>query len=467
VFTLAADLANPQSLWEQILGFLTDFDAMFPGFTAVVGKAQKPFFLVAFVLIVYHLIKRLSGHGSREAQLRAIASAAVFSLLVALCNKEANLIKEAFIALETEIGATSKTPKLIEQKKEEMIVALTKGIEDKSGNSGGAGDDKGSLYYLTHWGAAMEKGIEGIVPSIGGLIIQLGSWVLIFWCKFASLIAWGFWLVQQFLFQFSLIFLPAMVALIAVGGLSSIGTRYVMSIIGLLSWPLGWAFVNVGTEAMLTAIVNTLKSSSASDYELTTYLWAYAICTVIPLWIILGYCFVPFVIQRMVMSGANAAQGLIGQAAGAAIGAAALGAGIAATSGQSSGGGSQVSAGSSSGASAGAGSNSESSGGGTAPFRNPQRSASTATAALGAIAAVSSMASAPFDQLAQDAGAAPMSGSISATSPSPSSSGEAPTLVSRIQQSQAMAASAPPPLAGLTPSSAAARDEVERRRGTI
>lgn len=453
---LAADLANPQSLWENILSFLTDFDAMFPGFTGVVEKAQKPFFLIAFVLIVYHLIKRLSGPGSRETQLRALASAAVFSLLVALCNKEAYLVKTGFTAIEAEMGATSKTPKLIEQKKEEMIVALTKGIEDKSGS--GAGDDKGSLYYLTHWSEAFEKGIEGIVPSIGGLMIQLGSYVLIFWCKLASVIAWGFWLVQQFLFQFSLIFLPAMIAMIAVGGLSSIGTRYVMSMVGLLSWPMGWGFVNVGTEAMLTSVVNTLKSANASDYEMTTYLWAYAICSVIPLWIILGYCFVPFVIQRMVTSGANAAQGLIGQAAGAAIGAAALGAGFVAASGGSP----TPSASSTSGPSSEGGGTSGDGGGGG---RNPQRAAA---AAMGAIAAISPLASAPFDQLAQDAGAAPMGGGTgSAMTAATSGSGEAPSMESRIQQSQAMAAQTPPPMDGLTPSSAAARDEVERRRGSI
>lgn len=452
---LAADLANPQSLWEKILSFLTDFDAMFPGFTGVVENAQKPFFLIAFVLIVYHLIKRLSGPGSRETQLRALASAAVFSLLVALCNKEAYLVKAGFTAIESEMGATSKTPKLIEQKKEEMIVALTKGIEDKSGS--GAGDDKGSLYYLTHWGEAFEKGIEGIVPSIGGLMIQLGSYVLIFWCKLASVIAWGFWLVQQFLFQFSLIFLPAMIAMIAVGGLSSIGTRYVMSMVGLLSWPMGWGFVNVGTEAMLTSVVNTLRSASASDYELTTYLWAYAICSVIPLWIILGYCFVPFVIQRMVTSGANAAQGLIGQAAGAAIGGAALGAGFAAGFG-----GSPTTSASSTGGSSTEGGTSGDGGGGG---RNPQRAAA---AAMGAIAAISPLASAPFDQLAQDAGAAPMGGGTgSAMTAATSGSGDVPSMESRIQQSQAMAAHSPAPMEGLTPSSAAARDEVERRRGSI
>ncbi len=461
---LAADLANPQGLWEKILSFLTDFDAMFPGFTGVVVKAQKPFFLIAFVLIVYHLMKRLSGPGSRETQLRALASAAVFSLLVALCNKEANLVKSAFAEIETEMGATSRTPRLIEQKKEEMIVALTKGIEDKSGS--GVGDDKGSLYYLTHWSEAFEKGIEGIVPSIGGLMIQLGSYILIFWCKLASVIAWGFWLVQQFLFQFSLIFLPAMIAMIAVGGLSSIGTRYVMSMIGLLSWPMGWGFVNVGTEAMLTSVVNTLRSASASDYEMTTYLWAYAICSVIPLWIIFGYCFVPFVIQRMVTSGTNAAQGLIGQTAGAAIGAAALGAGFVATSAGSSamsasstGGGSSSSGGSNEGG--GTNGNGDSGGGG-------RKSPLSAAGAMGSIAAIAPLASAPFDQLAQDAGAAPMGGATSsAMTPATSATGETPSMESRIQQSQAMAAQTPPPMDGLTPSSAAARDEVERRRGSI
>ena len=455
---LAAELANPQALWEKILSFLTDFDAMFPGFTGVVEKAQKPFFLIAFVLIVYHLIKRASGAGSRESQLRAIASATVFSLLVALCNKEANLVKSAFTAIEAEMGATSKTPKLIEQKKEEMIVALTKGIEDKSGS--GAGDDKGSLYYLTHWSEAFEKGIEGIVPSIGGLMIQLGSYVLIFWCKLASVIAWGFWLVQQFLFQFSLIFLPAMIAMIAIGGLSSIGTRYVMSMVGILSWPMGWGFVNVGTEAMLTSVVNTLRSAGASDYELTTYLWAYAICSVIPLWIILGYCFVPFVIQRMVTSGANAAQGLIGQAAGAAIGAAALGAGFVAASG-----GSPTPSGSNTTGTSSDGGSESGEGNGGGGGRNPQRAAA---AAMGAIAAISPLASAPFDQLAQDAGATPMGGGAnSAMNAATSDSGDAPSMESRIQQSQAMAAHTPPPMDGLTPSSAAARDEVERRRGSI
>ncbi len=292
---------------------------MFPGFNGVALNAQKPFFLIAFVMVVYHLVQRLSGPGSKESQLRAIGSAMVLAACIALSNSGAKLVQTGFTTIQTDMGAGNSAPDLVEAKKEELIVAMTVGVEEKAATA--AGDTKGALYYLTHWGDAIDKGIESLVPSIGGLIIQVASFFLIFWAKLASLIAWGFWLIQQFLFTFSLIFLPAMIAMIGVGSLRSIGTRYVMSVVGLLSWPMGWGLVNVGTEAMLTSAVNTVKAAPAADWEITTYLWAIATVSIIPFWMIFGYAFVPFVIQRMVTSGANAASGLIGQTAGAAIGA--------------------------------------------------------------------------------------------------------------------------------------------------
>ena len=436
---LAAELANPQNLWEKFLAFLTDFEAMFPGFNGVALNAQKPFFLIAFVMVVYHLVQRLSGPGSKESQLRAIGSAMVLAACIALSNSGAKLVQTGFTTIQTDIGAGNSSPDLVEAKKEELLVAMTVGVEEKAATA--AGDSKGALYYLTHWGDAIDKGIESLVPSIGGLIIQVASFFLIFWAKLASLIAWGFWLIQQFLFTFSLIFLPAMIAMIGVGSLRSIGTRYVMSVVGLLSWPMGWGLVNVGTEAMLTSAVNTIKAAPATDWEITTYLWAIAIVSIIPFWMIFGYAFVPFVIQRMVTSGANAASGLIGQTAGAAIGAGAAiatggaslaagaaagagGGGSAAGAGASSSGGSTGTGsgggGSSGGASDAAGSGMSggggggqsgggSSSGGTAgagesPSGGSSEGGNSLAASAGAIAAAAAMAQGPFDELAKESG---------------------------------------------------------------
>lgn len=458
---LAADVANPQALWEKLLAFLTDFEAMFPGFNAVALNAQKPFFLIAFVMVVHHLVQRLSGPGSRESQIRAIASSVVLALCIALSNQAAKMVQTGFTSIQQEMGAGNTTPKLVEERKEELLVAMTAGVEQKV--AGGTGESKGSLYYLTHWGDAIDKGIESIVPSIGGLIIQGASFMLVFFAKVSSLISWGFWLVQQFLFTFSLIFLPAMIAMMGVGSLRSIGTRYVMSIVGLLSWPMGWGLVNTGTEAMLASVVNTIKTAPSSDWEITTYLWAIAIVSIIPLWMIFGYAFVPFVIQRMVTSGANAASGLIGQAAGASIGAGAAVAtgGVSLAAGMAGGGASPGGASSGSG-SAGAGGGSVSggmaassgsggaaSGGGSAAASASPPGAgavgggspgsgsggssaggggdSAASSAAGAIAAASAAAQAPFEELAKESGN-------------------------------------PSPAASLSPSSSAARDAVKRRQ---
>ena len=444
MFFFAAELANPQQLWERLLAFLTDFEAMFPGFNNVALNAQKPFFLIAFVMVVYHLVQRLSSPGSRESQLRAIGGAAVLSVCIALSNSGAKLIQTGFSSIQNDMGAGNSAPDLVEAKKEELIVAMTVGVEEKVAN--GAGDSKGAIYYLTHWGDAIDKGIESILPSLGGLMIQGASFFLVFWGKLASLIAWGFWLIQQFLFTFSLIFLPAMVAMIGVGSLRSIGTRYVMSVVGLLSWPMGWGLVNVGTEAMLTSAVNTVKSAPAADWEITTYLWAIAIVSIIPFWMIFGYAFVPFVIQRMVTSGANAASGLIGQTAGAALGAgaaiatggASLAAGAATGAGSSNGssvsGGataSSVGGGTSSGppggndsppppagtsrhgggggggggkGSGGGGMGSSRSSGGASTSSGGDQAGGSLASSAGAIAAAAAMAQAPFDELARESG---------------------------------------------------------------
>jgi hypothetical protein len=434
----AAELANPQNLWEKLLAFLTDFEAMFPGFNGVALNAQKPFFLIAFVMVVYHLVQRLSGPGSKESQMRAIGSAMVLAASIALSNSGAKLVQTGFTTIQTDMGAGNSAPDLVEAKKEELIVAMTVGVEEKAATA--TGDSRGALYYLTHWGDAIDKGIDSLVPSIGGLIIQVASFFLIFWAKLASLIAWGFWLIQQFLFTFSLIFLPAMIAMIGIGSLRSIGTRYVMSVVGLLSWPMGWGLVNVGTEAMLTSAVKTVKAAPAADWEITTYLWAIATVSIIPFWMIFGYAFVPFVIQRMVTSGANAASGLIGQTAGAAIGAgaaiatggASLAAGAAAGAGgggsasgatASSGGGSAgtgLGGGGSSGGASGAagsglssgggggqsggGSSGGTTGGGESPAGGSGDGGSSLAASAGAIAAAAAMAQGPFDELAKESG---------------------------------------------------------------
>lgn len=326
---IAAASVNPGGLWERLMAFFTDFEAMFPGFRDVIADARIPFYSIAFVILVYRLVRSLSSPAADASHnLHSIAQAVVFTALVAFCIPMVQTMQEAFDSLAGQMGYEG-SPKAMEEMKEEVLVQLN---HDTLENQKGGGEEQhGVLYYIFHPGEAMEDGADTVVNAFYGLMVQLAMFVVTIFFKLASLITWGFWLVQQFLLLFNSIFLPAFVAMLATGGLGSLGVRYVMGIVGLLAWPLGWAFVNVGTTAMLESVGRTLENSAG--WEVGAYLWAIAICCIIPIWIILGYIVSPFVIQRMVTTGANAAQGMFNSVSRMAMTGAMLAAGQAALAG--------------------------------------------------------------------------------------------------------------------------------------
>jgi hypothetical protein len=177
------------------------------------------------------------------------------------------------------------------------------------------------------------------------------TYVIILFYKLVEMFVWIVLLLQKLLLLFNSIFLPVMIAMLGIGALSSMGSRYILGMFGVCAWPIGWGVVNAGTVAMITSVVAKLNTATDMN-SLMSYLWAVAILMVIPCWVVFGYLFAPLAIQKMVTTGAGAAQGILGAAAastarlvGAAIGTAALGAVAAGGGPVSSGGGSSSAAG--------------------------------------------------------------------------------------------------------------------------
>ncbi|MES2704989.1 MAG: hypothetical protein V4726_00140 [Verrucomicrobiota bacterium] len=127
---------NPGELWGRIMAFFSDFDAMFPGFRAVISQARIPFYSIAFVLLVYRLVRILSGPGTSAAgNLRAVAQAAAFTGLVAFCVPAVQTMQTAFDSLATQVGYEG-SPKVLEEKKEEVLTQLNHGtLEQQKGGS--------------------------------------------------------------------------------------------------------------------------------------------------------------------------------------------------------------------------------------------------------------------------------------------------------------------------------------------
>lgn len=434
---LAATQANPSGLWEKLLEFFTDFDHMFPGFVDAIKTARIPFVSLAFVIIVWSLIRRLSSFSHDPSHnLKALGKAVILTGMVALSIPLLKLTGDGFNDLASSVGYQG-SPAFLQESIEETIVAYTHTALEEQEGGGGGDAQHGMLYYIFHPGEAVKDGSSGVVNAFYGMVVQLVIFVLTAFYKLAQLVMWVFWLIQQFIILFSSIFLPAYVAMIGVGAVSNIGYRYIMGLIGVLAWPLAWAFVNVGTEGLMNAAAETINN--AQGWDIGSYLWAGAILLCLPVWIIFGYLFGPFLIQRMVTSGANAAQSMIGNmaamtartagagaalglaaATGGASGAALAGGGAAGSSGSSTGEGSSPAralarsgdAGSDSTGFAGSydapasapGSASGSSGGDGA--KRARRAATLAAATAGVADTVASA----MDDLAQEGGAAPSGG---------------------------------------------------------
>lgn len=385
--SILADVqANPSGLWQKLLEFFSDFERMFPGFLDAIKTARIPFVSLAFVIIVWSLVRRLSSFSHDPSHnLKALTNAIILTGMVALSIPLLKLTGDGFNDLASSVGYKG-SPAFLQKSIEETIVAYTHTALEDQGGAGGGDTQHGMLYYIFHPGEAVKDGSSGVVNAFYGMVIQLVIFILTAFYKLAQLVMWVFWLIQQFIVHFSSIFLPAFVAMVGVGALSSVGYRYIMGLIGVLAWPLAWAFVNVGTEGLMNAAAETIHN--AHGWDIGSYLWAGAILLCLPVWIIFGYLFGPFLIQRMVTTGANAAQSMIGNMA--AMGTRTAGAGVALGLAAATGGASGTAV-----AGAGAGASSGSSGGESSPTRSLVRSGDAGSEATGFAGSYEAPVSAP------------------------------------------------------------------------
>lgn len=381
---LAEVQANPSGLWERMLEFFSSFERMFPGFLDAIQAARVPFVSLAFVIIVWSLVRRLSSFSHDPSHnLKALTNAIILTGMVALSIPLLKLTGNGFNDLASSVGYQG-SPAFLQKSIEETIVAYTHTALEEQEGTGGGDTQHGILYYIFHPGEAVKDGSSGVVNAFYGMVIQLVIFILTAFYKLAQLVMWVFWLIQQFIVHFSSIFLPAFVAMVGVGAVSNIGYRYIMGLIGVLAWPLAWAFVNVGTEGLMNAAAETINN--AQGWDIGSYLWAGAILLCLPVWIIFGYLFGPFLIQRMVTTGANAAQSMIGNMA--AMGTRTAGAGAAL--------GLAAATGGASGAVAGAAGSSGSGGGeGSSPARSLARSGDAGSESSGFAGSYDAPASAP------------------------------------------------------------------------
>ena len=147
--------------------------------------------------------------------------------------------------------------------------------------------------------------------------------------QFASLLLFWAYIIQKFILFTAYALSPLMIGFMAIRPLRSVGGRYLMHIVGVLLWPLGWAVAALITQGILDFMTDS--SFKFIDPTATLYsLQATVGVAVVAFWIVFSTISAPVVIQKVLSYGTLAGGQLISGSFGSFFQTAATTAGAAA-----------------------------------------------------------------------------------------------------------------------------------------
>jgi hypothetical protein len=259
-----------------------DFDALFPLVRADAHNlynALVPFvFVAAFGLLIYEAYRVFQGQASGlNASLLRIAVAA------ALCGNFQDWCTTATGAMQdlvTQVGGGTSYQEVMDDYNQ-----VLKNPGADTGKDGG---------LLGFW-----ESITNPKTAVGDTVLKAAMWLL---GTIAEGLTWVMNALQRFLFLLAIAAGPIFFGLWMLTGTRSIGLRYLLSVIGLSLWPLGWAFGNIVTKAIIQQGVN----------HSTNWLDASAFVLIIGgIWMVINALFWPALITKTITSGVGAGGGWI------------------------------------------------------------------------------------------------------------------------------------------------------------
>ena len=144
----------------------------------------------------------------------------------------------------------------------------------------------------------------------------------------ASAIMFYAYIIQKMILYLGYSLSPIFIGFMAIRSLSTVGQRYIVGLVGVMAWPLGWALASIVTQGLLTFMTDQsfMQSSTLSgtaNYGLQNFIGV----GLLGVWLIFSTVAAPVVIQKALIYGYQAAEGLIGGATGAGLNAINAGAG--------------------------------------------------------------------------------------------------------------------------------------------
>lgn len=126
----------------------------------------------------------------------------------------------------------------------------------------------------------------------------------------ASFLMWWAYIIQKIILNLGYALSPILIGFMAIPALRQIGTRYLLNLVGVLLWPLGWAVAALITQGVLDFMTDPSfeyfdPTSTLPDLQKTIGV------AMVGFWIIFSTFSAPLIIQRVIASGMLAGGALL------------------------------------------------------------------------------------------------------------------------------------------------------------
>ena len=274
---------------------MSDFNSMFPQFLQQCLQLKSLLTPVAYLLITGGLIAAtITTHQSAAANLRVFGRIIVLVSILVFLPTWGNQI--VTVVNDTVTNTLNVNPAQIQ---DQYKAALE--MKKSADSTNQSWWDK-----VVEWRASMVEALMTVAFAFLG-------WI-------ASAIVWWAYILQSAILFIGYALSPIFIGTMAFPSLQQLGRRYLLNLVGVMIWPLGWGVAALVTQGMLTFMTDRsflTTSAVGNDMYSLQNLMGLAF---LGIWLIFSTIAAPVIIQKAISTGSSAGADLL-SGCGSGIGA--------------------------------------------------------------------------------------------------------------------------------------------------
>jgi hypothetical protein len=280
---------------------MATFDSIFPTFLAKCGELHTLLLSVAFALIVTGVIVTVSHRFTHRVLLNLLMRLLLLTSLLVFLPAWGNQIQS--LLQNSILSGLGVDPSQVYQQFNQLLVIKRDPAQTSWWNI------MAQLHNYT---------TDLIITALLWLVGQLASLMMF----------WGY-IFQKVILNMGYALSPLLIGFMAIPALKQTGVRYLLNLVGVLLWPLGWAVAALVTQGILDFMTDPTfqyldPTSTLPDLQKTIGVAA------VGFWIIFSTVAAPIIIQHVVASGVQPGSQLLSGGASSFLQTAATTAGVAA-----------------------------------------------------------------------------------------------------------------------------------------